>query len=492
MENLTLNQLTRLLSVNDKDSFNSVNIKLQKAKAGVLLLFSDIAMIGLALIISMLIRDLFWTTQFDLLKYFPLIPIMFLLFPIVFFLRGLYPGFGMDAIEELRSLTYTTTGVFTVLATFTFLIKDTWDYSRLTFILSFVFALIFIPLARTFVRNIFGKKDWWGIPVIIIGAGKAGEKVIKSLQKHFQLGLRPIVGIDDDSDRWGYINNIPVVGGLDIIPELAKKLNVDQAIIAMPNVMRKRQQEIVQKYSKYFNNTTLIPDIYGLSSLWVNTKDVGGVLGLEVQQRLLKRSSRIQKRIFDIIIASLLTITFIPLLLVISFLIKLDTRGRIFFRQERMGKNDSRFRIVKFRTMFQDAEIRLQELLKNNHEYRSEYEIYHKLRNDPRLTFIGRFLRKFSLDELPQFLNVIKGDMSLIGPRAYMPWEKVKMNGNEDMILKVKPGISGLWQVTDRNESSFEERNETDVYYIRNWSMFLDIYIVARTIGVVILGKGAY
>ena len=142
--------------------------------------------------------------------------------------------------------------------------------------------------------------------------------------------------------------------------------------------------------------------------------------------------------------------------------------------------------------MHNDAEQRLEYLLQQDEELRAEYEFYHKLRNDPRVTRIGRFLRKFSLDELPQFWNVLKGDMSLIGPRAYMPREKYKMSGLDDMILKIHPGISGLWQVTDRNESSFEERVHTDIYYIRNWSMFLDIYILARTIGVVLFGKGGY
>jgi len=487
-----LNELTRILSVNDGSVYQKTNLRLQKTKAGSVLFLTDITLLGVSMILSLLVRDLFWPGSFDFARYFPLIPIMFLLFPIVYYIRGLYPGFGLDVIEELRALTYSTTGVYAVLATLTFLVKDTWDYSRLAFILSWGISIVLIPLGRAFIRNRFGKKDWWGIPVIIIGAGQAGEKVIKSLQKHYNLGLRPILGVDDDAGRWGYINNIPVVGGLDIIPELAEKLNVDQAIIAMPNVSRKRQQEIVQKYSKYFNNTTIIPDLYGLSSLWVNTRDIGGVLGLEVQQRLLKRTSKIQKRIFDIALSSILTLVFLPLLAVISLLILVDSKGSAFFKQLRMGEGDTRFHIVKFRTMFHDAEHRLKDLLFHNSDYRSEYEVYHKLRNDPRLTKVGRFLRKFSLDELPQFLNVIKGDMSLIGPRAYMPWEKIKMNGNEEMILKVKPGISGLWQVTDRNESSFEERNETDVYYIRNWSMFLDIYIVARTIGVVILGKGAY
>lgn len=492
MEKLSLKQLTAIISDKKAVNVKTYNIKQRKLSAGLMLLASDIITLGFSFIFALILRNLIWRGDVFLDKYLLLFPLLMILFPLTYFIRGLYPAFGMDAIEELRTLTYSTTAVYAVLATLTFLVKDTWDYSRMAFVMSWLISLISVPLGRSFVKNKFANKDWWGLPVLIVGAGQAGEKVIKSLKKHYQIGLKPFIAVDDDADKWGYIEDIPVIGDLNIIPTLVEKFHIEQSIIAMPAVERNRKKEIVEKYSKYFENTTFIPDLYGISSLWVNTKDIGGLLGLEVQEKLLRRSSQLQKRIFDIVLSSLLMLLLSPLFLILSILIKIDSKGKIFFYQERMGKNNTRFKIIKFRTMFEDAENRLNELLTENDEFRSEYEVYHKLRTDPRLTRVGKFLRKFSLDELPQFINVLKGDMSLIGPRAYLPWEKVKMNGYEEMILKVKPGISGLWQVTDRNESSFEERNETDVYYIRNWSMFLDIYIVARTINVVILGRGAY
>jgi len=492
MENLSLNQLTTIIKSPDYQSIPTKNIILRKISAGLILFSVDIIVLTCIMILSLIIRDFFWPGEIQMTKYFGIIGFTLLLFPFAFFLRGLYPGFGIDAIEELRTLTYSITIVFSVLAILSFLVKEVGDYSRFAFIMTWALSLIFIPIARSLVRKYFSEKSWWGIPVIIIGAGKAGEKVINSLQKHRQIGLRPMLAVDDDVDRWGYIDDIPVIGGLDVVPELANKLNIDHAIIAMPNVARKRQQEIVQTYSKYFSFATIIPDLYGITSLWVSSRDLGGLLGLEVQQRLLKRASIIKKRMFDIFIAASLSLIAMPLILLVSLWIKIDSKGKIFFRQQRMGINNSLFEILKFRTMHVDAERRLKDLLKQDSELRAEYEVYHKMKNDPRLTRVGKILRKFSLDELPQFWNVIKGEMSLIGPRAYMPWEKVKMNGHEEMILKVKPGISGLWQVTDRNQSSFEERNTTDVYYIRNWSMFLDLYILARTISVVFMGKGAY
>jgi Undecaprenyl-phosphate galactose phosphotransferase WbaP len=491
METLNLKQLTELVQAQTTDIPARKKLIMRKLTAGFILFASDIILLTIAIFASLAVREVFWHGEVDISLYLPIIPFVVALFPLLFYLRGLYPGFGIDAIEELRILTYSTTIVFAILATASFMFKGPWDYSRFVFLLSWLLALLLVPVGRSVIRKYFGKKSWWGIPVIIIGAGNAGERVIKSLKKHEHIGLRPVVAVDDDVDRWGYIYRIPVVGGLEIVPELASKLHIDHAIIAMPRVQRTRQKEIIQSYSKYFNHTTVIPDLFGLSSLWVSTRDLGGILGLEVKQRLLKKSSYYKKRMFDIVLASSLGLLALPLILIISFLSWLDSKGGVFFRQERMGIHDSRFKILKFRTMHIDAEKRLAEVLEQNDEHRNEYEVYHKLTNDPRLTRVGKVLRKFSLDELPQFWNVIKGEMSLIGPRAYMPWEKVKMNGYNEVILNVLPGISGLWQVTDRNASSFEERNFTDVYYIRNWSMFLDIYILARTIAVVFLGRGA-
>lgn len=492
METPTLQDLSKILTSPKIKPIPKRNLLLRKFLAGSILFFVDVVLLSASMIFALVLRDLYIPGQVNFAHYVQIMPFILSLFPLAFYLRGLYPGFGVDVIDELRNLTFSITIVYAILATMTFLVKGAWDYSRIAFMMSWIISLPLIPVGRSMVKNMMSKQSWWGIPVIIIGAGQAGEKVIKSLRKHEQIGLRPVVAVDDDIDRWGYIDNIPVIGGLEVVPDLAKKMTIDHAIIAMPSVPRTRQKQIIQKYSKNFTHTTVIPDLFGLSSLWVSTRDLGGILGLEVQQRLLKFSSLFKKRVFDILLATGIGILALPLLAIIAVLIKLDSRGSVFYRQERMGIGDSRFSIIKFRTMHVDADERLKDLLDEDPELRREYEIYHKLREDPRLTRVGKILRKFSLDELPQFWNVLKGEMSLIGPRAYMAWEKPKMEGQDEMILSVKPGISGLWQVTDRNRSSFEERNSIDVYYIRNWSMFLDFYILVRTISVVLSGRGAY
>ena len=492
METLTLQNLTEIISKPIATDY-TVNGKVfwRKLAAGSIFFVSDLISLSCAFTLALLASNFLSLNAIDMARHLFFMPFIIAMFLMAFYLRGLYPGFGIDVVEELKTLTYSITIVFALVASLSYLVKGAWDYSRLVFLLSWIISLTLVPLGRSAIKKYFCNKTWWGIPVVILGAGATGEMVIKSLQKHKFLGLRPILAIDDDPDKWGYIENVPVIGGFDLLPKISSNLGIAHAIFAIQNIPRKRMQECIQNYNKFFPHLILIPDIFGISSLWVASRNLGGLAAMEVQNKLLKISSQIQKRIFDIILASTLSLIAFPIVMFISFLILLDSKGKIFFRQMRMGVDDSRFSIIKFRTMHLDAEKRLNDLLIHNPELKAEYEIYHKMKNDPRLTAVGKFLRKFSLDELPQFINVIKGEMSLIGPRAYMPWEKIKMNGAQDVILKVKPGISGLWQVTDRNASSFEDRNMTDVYYIRNWSMFLDFYILARTISVIFLGKGS-
>jgi lipopolysaccharide/colanic/teichoic acid biosynthesis glycosyltransferase len=180
-----------------------------------------------------------------------------------------------------------------------------------------------------------------------------------------------------------------------------------------------------------------------------------------------------------------------PLIAAIAALIKLDAPGPVFFRQERMGLGGRCFEVLKFRTMHTDAEAKLQAILDADPERRAQYEQYHKLDDDPRVTRIGAWLRRFSLDELPQLWNVLWGDMSLVGPRAYMPGELPKMNGLSRPVLQCPPGLTGLWQVSGRNNLDFSTRVDLDVHYMQNWTVWLDIYIALRTLPVVLTGEGA-
>lgn len=227
-----------------------------------------------------------------------------------------------------------------------------------------------------------------------------------------------------------------------------------------------------------------------LGVLLMRVIDVDGKPALFAQYNLLSNFSQTVKRITDIFLSLLLAIVALPLLGVICLLIKLDSPGSIIFRQERLGKNGKIFQLFKFRTMTINSEERLEKLLAHDEQAKSEYQKYHKLRNDPRITRIGKFLRKISLDELPQFINVIKGEMSWVGPRAYLPSELASMKDYAQIIHRVKPGMTGWWQVMGRHKVSFDDRLRMDEYYISNFSLLMDFYILIKTIFIVLGGHG--
>jgi Undecaprenyl-phosphate galactose phosphotransferase WbaP len=248
---------------------------------------------------------------------------------------------------------------------------------------------------------------------------------------------------------------------------------------------------IIERYAESFQSVLAIPDLFDLAYFGAATRDLGGVLGIEVRRQLLLAGPRFAKRLMDIGITAFGLLLISPVLLLIALLIKLDSKGSVFYHQKRLGQDGVRFPAFKFRTMHGDGEARLAALLEHEPRLRAEYEEFHKLTVDPRVTRVGRFLRKYSLDELPQLLNVLFGDMSLVGPRPYLEREIPEMEQKEAIILRVKPGITGIWQVTERNSSSFERRLHMDVEYVRSWSPWLDIYVLARTIPVVLGGTGS-
>ena len=180
----------------------------------------------------------------------------------------------------------------------------------------------------------------------------------------------------------------------------------------------------------------------------------------------------------------------LPVILLLVLAIRLDSKGPIFYFQERLGSDGRRFRAAKFRSMHGDGEARLKAVLENDPKMRAEYEEFNKLTNDPRVTRVGRLVRKYSLDELPQLWNVLTGDMSLVGPRPYLEREIPEMENKEAIILRAPPGLTGLWQVSDRNATGFATRLKVDIHYVRNWSPWLDVYILARTFGVILKGTG--
>jgi Undecaprenyl-phosphate galactose phosphotransferase WbaP len=248
---------------------------------------------------------------------------------------------------------------------------------------------------------------------------------------------------------------------------------------------------VIERYADGYTSVLVIPDLYDLAHFGAPTRYLGGTLGIDVQRQLLLRWPRVTKRLLDVTLTGTALLILSPLLALIALLIKLDSRGPVFYSQKRLGQDGVRFLARKFRTMHGDGEQRLAEVLARDAGLRAEFRQFHKLTHDPRVTRVGALLRKYSLDELPQLWNVLVGDMSLVGPRPYLEREIAEMGGRELIVLRVKPGITGYWQVTERNASTFEYRVKLDVEYVRSWSPWLDLYVIARTFPVVLGGTGS-
>lgn len=454
------------------------------------LLLIDGLCLSLAGYISVSLR-LWFNGQFQPEFYWRLWPLVFL-FLAAYALSGLYAGKAMGPVEELRQLTLTTSEFYLLLGAVIFLFRESILYSRATFLMSWGLSLIFVLLGRYLLRAICAKAPWWGYPVLILGAGKTGEMVIRTLQRHPELGLKPIAILDDDPRKRGMLLDVPVMGKLSVAPSLAHSFKIPYAVVAMPGIPRHRLLNVLEQYGRKFPHLLIIPDLFGMASLWVVARDMGGVLGLESRQQLLLPGPRLVKAWLDKGLAILVGLFSIPLLILISVLIRLDSSGPVFYSQTRIGQNGRPFKAWKFRSMVVNADQVLSKHLNEHPELASYWEKDHKLKRDPRITRLGHFLRRTSLDELPQLWNVLRGEMSLVGPRPIVEAEVWRYADKFDLYLQVLPGVTGLWQVSGRNNTSYEERVNLDAYYVRNWSVWLDIYILIRTCWVVISGDGAY
>lgn len=435
--------------------------------------------------------------QFPLSLYWDLWPLL-AIFPLVYMAEGLYsgvslyPGLALGPVEELRRATLATSWVYLALGVAMFLSRGAETYSRGVFLMAWVFSLTAVPLGRDLVRQVCSRRPWWGYPVVVIGAGKTGELVIATLQRQPWLGLKPVAVLDDDPDKHGELLGVPVVGGMDQAPVLARERAIPYAIVAMPGVSGERRLDLFQRFGKYFPHMLIIPDLVGFSSLWVVAKDLGGILGLELRQRLLLPWPRFLKRAADLALTVVGGVFALPVIALLAAAIKLDSPGPVFYSQERIGYGGRRFRAWKFRSMVRNSEEVLDEYLARHPELHDEWEANHKLKDDPRVTRMGRLLRSSSLDELPQLWNVLRGEMSLVGPRPIVE-EEIERYGNRFALYsKVLPGLTGLWQVSGRNNTTYEERVNLDSYYVNNWSVWLDLYIFLQTAHAVLSRKGAY
>jgi Undecaprenyl-phosphate galactose phosphotransferase WbaP len=455
------------------------------------LLLSDMS----ALILSMSAAYLIWAMgvlaqPIDI--YVPAVTFLFL-FPLGYGAAGLYPSFGKGDVEVIRRLTYCSSFGFLALtaASFALKLQEFGYYSRITFCMSWIFSLLAVPLFRFGVVHLASKSKWWKEPAVLLGDPKWAAQMISALENSQSIGYKPVVILDQNAHyntaRPSSIDGVPLLGGQKSIPDLAT-MGVRVVIVEHHATI-----SFLDGLQKYFRHVVIIRPQADFPIERFRAFNLGGVMGTEFTNESLRWSNRVLKRALDIVAGSLAFAVACPIIALSAIVIKLTSEGPAFYSQQREGLDGKPIKVWKLRTMYRDAEQRLDALLSSNPELRVQWERHLKLTPDPRIVgYAGILFRRFSIDELPQLWNVLRGDMSLVGPRPFPNYHMDRFTSEfRGLRQSARPGLTGMWQVMVRSSGTLDEQVFYDSYYIRNWSLWLDVYLLARTAFVVVAGSGA-
>ena len=367
--------------------------------------------------------------------------------------------FWQESLKILKACFIGFVVVMTVLA----LTKSNLTYSRMFLVLYFAILTIALPLSKRIIKRIVFAFDVCKKRTLLVGKKSSTEEFRQELQDNWYLG------------------------------QVSCDKQYEQTIIISQGLAVSELDKYITKFLRKQNTVFVVPYISNINFAYSNIFEYSNIRqnAIEIENRLLIRWNLWVKNIFDALGVLICLPIFTILHIGIGLIIWLETRGQIFFKQQRLGQNNKTFTCYKYRTMHEDGEGVLARYLEANPQEIEHYETYHKYKFDPRITKVGRFLRLTSLDELPQIINVLKNEMSLVGPRPYMASESSKIEKDKEIILRVKPGITGLWQTSGRSHLSFKQRNELEVWYVRNWSLWVDIVILLKTVIIVFKMKGA-
>ena len=372
--------------------------------------------------------------------------------------------------------------------------------SRLTIILLWFFVIVVFPIGKFALKHIMYKFDFYKRKTLILGAGSAGKAAVKEIFNQDYLGHKIVGFLDDDEAKLGKSykigkRSIKVLGAIKDFKVVANEHAVQSAILALPDLPAKKLAKIIVKIQKKVRELIIVPEMHGVSPLNTETFHVYDLdlMMLKVNNNVRSSFNQFAKRSFDIIVSVMLLPLILPIIAILAYFIKKESPGDVFYAHNRIGKDGEIVPVMKFRSMYSDSKERLEKLLASDPAIKEEWETNYKLKNDPRVTKIGDLIRKTSLDELPQILNVLKGEMSLVGPRPVVEEELNKYYKESAEYYKmVKPGITGFWQVSGRSDTDYDFRVKVDTWYVYNWSLWLDIMVLIKTVRVVLLREGAY
>lgn len=360
------------------------------------------------------------------------------------------------------------------------------------------FSILFIFIARTILQGLANLIGWGDVVMrntLIIGAGKVGKAVARKLVRHQGFGLRPIGFLDDDplfvDFKEPELRDLRVLGNLNSLENVIRDFRVEKVIIAFNTSPAERLLDIASTCNASGVECSIIPRLFEIITDEITVNEIGGMPFIRLREKRLQGYKKVLKALEDYVLATAILLAIWPVLLVTAIAIKLDSPGPVFFRHRRVGKDGKCFDCLKFRSMV-DGAHRMQAELVNGNPGKEFGWLCWKEKEDPRVTRVGRWIRKYSIDELPQIFNVLAGQMSLVGPRPHIKEEVRQYKDWHRQRLNVKPGITGLWQVSGRSELPFDEMIKLDLYYIETWSLWQDIKIILRTFKAVISGDGAY
>lgn len=426
----------------------------------------------------------------------------------MFWYEGIYLKripFWEETQKVLRALFLAFLGILAIVT----LDKMSKEVSRAIILETGFFSCFFVPFVRIWWKPFLHNRGLGIEKILIIGESRSSSMVASGLDRDHYMGLRatgwmtePSLAPEIDSDHEGITEEtskeisfpFPFLGNLKSLPDVVREEKIYSVIVAYPMIRAKTLSKLVSEIQKHTYSVYVIPNLSQVNL--INSELLyffyEEIFLLRIRNNLKSRLNREIKAVLDYTGTLILMAFALPIMAMIAIGIWMTSRGSIFYQQPRMGQDGKIFKIYKFRTMFEGADETLQDLLKNNPDLDAEYRKNRKLQNDPRVTSIGKLLRMTSLDELPQFFNVLRGEMSLVGPRPAFEdeiLENYRELGSEYFL--VKPGITGLWQVSGRSDNDFSMRVRLDLWYIRNWSLWLDLVILVRTVGVVFFRKGA-
>ena len=410
---------------------------------------------------------------------------------LIFTLRGLYKiRLTGTWFRQVWTIVSSTTLGLAILITYYFIFQPISN-SRLLVPFVWATAILILCLARLIVSSIMGILYRLGLGetrLLVVGSGRLGKMIMQHIVANPNLGYSIVGFLHDMNEPPSDFGRFKMLGTLDDLGMVIRSMQIDEVIIALPSYLHQQSIRSVRLCERLGTSFKLVPDLYELSLSRIDMEAIEGIPLISIKQVSINSLQGFVTRVVDIIVALLILIIGFPLWFCIALAVAISSPGGIFYKQTRVGLAGLPFKVYKFRSMYKDADARLADLMALNEAQGPLF----KIRDDPRITQIGRFLRHTSFDEIPQLFNVIKGEMSLVGPRPALPHEVAQFDELQRERLAVKPGMTGLWQIRGRSDISFDEGVLMDLYYIENWSLRLYFQTLIRTIPVVLFGRGAY